>query len=89
MEVGRLVSIQQGSIRILSAEAGTVRPAAVKVAHVDFPTEEYAGPTTYTPSAEAQIIPVSGKLCTTDITIEPVPQGWGRVTWDGSVLIIS
>jgi hypothetical protein len=88
-EVGRLVSIQQGDVHILSVGAGGVRPAAVSIAHVDFPTEVYAGETAFTPSGETQTVHVNGKVCTSDITIGPVPQGWGRISWDGSVLTVS
>lgn len=89
MDIGRLVSVEQGNIHIISVDSGNIRPASVSVAHVDFPAEEYTGETAFTPGAETQVIPVRGKICTADFIIGPVPSWWGRISWDGNVLTVS
>lgn len=49
----------------------------------------FDGPYEYTPSAEAQTIQVNGKQADQDITIDPIPNNWGLITWNGSVLTVS
>lgn len=70
----------------LSAPAqlqGTVTiPAAILPA-------SYPGPTTVTPSAQAQTLETAGFYMREDITIEPIPSNYGLITWDGSTLTVS
>ena len=49
----------------------------------------YDGSYTFTPSAEAQTIEISGLLARDDITINPIPSNYGLVTWDGATLTVS
>lgn len=49
----------------------------------------YVGPTEYTPTDTAQVVQVAGHTCGTNITINPIPSNYGRVTWDGSTLTVS
>ena len=44
---------------------------------------------TITPSTEEQVISAARKFMTGDIIVEPIPQNYGLVTWNGSVLTIS
>lgn len=50
---------------------------------------EYDGPTSVVPSGSAQVLPTAGRAVLADITIEPIPQNYGLITWDGSVLMVS
>ena len=52
-------------------------------------TEHYRGPYEFTPTSEAQTIPVSGLLAERDITIQPIPNNYGLIEWNGSTLTIS
>lgn len=52
-------------------------------------TEHYRGSYEFTPTSEAQTIPVSGLLAERDITIQPIPNNYGLVEWNGSTLTIS
>ena len=54
---------------------------------VPYPT--YAGPLEVTPSAEAQTLETSMKTVTDNIVINPVPNNYGLITWDGSTLTVS
>lgn len=54
---------------------------------VAYPT--YTGPTTFTPSAEAQTIETRETTVFDDITINPIPSNYGLITWDGSTLMVS
>ena len=49
----------------------------------------YRGDYTVTPSESTQVLSIRGKMAISDITIEPIPNNYGLVTWNGSVLRIS
>lgn len=80
-------SAQPINIRVkgdkLRGQMGITAPiAAITVPYFD-------GPYEYTPSAEEQTIPINGKQADQDITINPIPNNWGLITWNGSVLTVS
>ena len=67
----------------LSAAAGediTVEPESSYVQTVV--TEPYTGEYEFTPTDEAQTVPISGKRATQDIVINPIPSG-GEYAWLG------
>ena len=49
----------------------------------------YSGSTTVVPSGVRQVLATAGTRLEQDITIEPVPGGWGRIGWNGSVITVS
>ena len=49
----------------------------------------YAGDYEFTPTDEAQTIPMYGKTATRDIVINPIPSNYGKITWNGSTLTVS
>lgn len=51
--------------------------------------EPYAGNYSVTPSAEAQVLQTNNLRMTDDITINPIPQNYGLITWNGSYLTVS
>lgn len=51
--------------------------------------EAYSGPTTVTPGPEAQTLNTGGLMVPENITIEPIPNNYGLITWDGSTLTVS
>ena len=53
----------------------------------DFPW--YDGAYEFTPSQEAQTIEIQDMVAARNITINPVPENYGLITWNGSVLTIS
>lgn len=50
---------------------------------------EYTGPTTITPTTETQILNTNQKSVLSDITINPIPNNYGLITWNGSALTVS
>lgn len=82
---GKLTGIA-GLSGVLSAaggiSGGLSRPSLV-------PVEKYDGPYEFTPSAQTQVIPIAEKKALANIIIKPVPQNYGRITWNGSVLTVS
>lgn len=49
----------------------------------------YEGPYEVTPSRHVQVLPTSGRKMDDDVTVNPIPQNYGLVTWDGAVLTVS
>ena len=49
----------------------------------------YEGPTEITPTQETQVIQTTLKSVMTDIIINPIPENYGLITWNGSVLTVS
>lgn len=49
----------------------------------------YEGAYEWTPSAEAQYIPIADQKATENIKINPIPSNYGLITWDGSILTVS
>lgn len=60
---------------------------------VDFgpgtPTGDYDGPYRITPTTETQVLQTRNKLLDGEITIEPIPDNYGLITWNGSVITVS
>lgn len=50
---------------------------------------EYTGPVEVTPTNQAQTLSTAMKSVLEDITINPIPNNYGLVTWNGSTLTIS
>lgn len=49
----------------------------------------YDGAVTVTPSAELQTLQTAGKVLLSNIKVDPIPQNYGLITWNGSFLTIS
>lgn len=51
--------------------------------------ESYRGETTVTPSAEEQTLLTEGLVVPHNITIAPIPNNYGLITWNGVSLTVS
>lgn len=49
----------------------------------------YEGPTEITPSAETQTLETSNLYLNENITINPIPNNYGLITWNGTVITVS
>ena len=49
----------------------------------------YAGPYTVTPSASEQHLATAGLVMDYDVTVAPIPNNYGLITWNGSTLTVS
>lgn len=49
----------------------------------------YSGQTEVTPSSETQILETEGFTMLDNITINPIPNNYGLITWNGSTLTVS
>ena len=50
---------------------------------------QYTGPTTVTPTQEQQILHTQDFYLIDDIVIDPIPNNYGLITWNGTVLTVS
>lgn len=51
--------------------------------------DPFEGDYEYTPSEETQTIQISGKTAEQNIIINPIPNNYGLITWNGSTLTVS
>lgn len=49
----------------------------------------YEGAYEITPTADVQIVPAAGLVMRNDLIINPIPDNYGLITWDGSVITVS
>lgn len=50
---------------------------------------EYTGAVEVTPSSETQVLDTAEYYMKSNITIKPIPNNYGLITWDGSTLTVS
>ena len=50
---------------------------------------EYAGPYTITPTRQAQTIQTEGFILTDNLTVEPIPNNYGLITYNGGIITVS
>ena len=53
------------------------------------PGETYQGPYTVTPNGRTQTLATRNLTLTGDITVNPIPQNYGLITWNGAFLTVS
>ena len=49
----------------------------------------YTGETTVTPTTETQTLLTAGFQMPRDVVINPIPQNYGLITWNGSTITVS
>lgn len=59
-----------------------------EIVEVERPSEIYSGETEVTPNEYQQILNTSGKKLNEDIVVNPIPQNYGRIIWNGSTMTI-
>ncbi len=69
------------SMEVLEGEYGDFQAVSI--------VDPYTGPTTFTPTKEEQTIAAMGKTFDSNVTIQPIPNNYGLITWDGSVITVS
>lgn len=66
---------------VIEGEAG----AFIEV-HTDV---QYTGDYTITPTAQTQVLQTRDMVLYDNLTIEPIPNNYGLITWNGSALTVS
>jgi len=52
-------------------------------------SKEYQGAVEVIPSNQTQTLLTANRILTQNITIDPIPDNYGLIGWDGSVLTVS
>lgn len=55
--------------------------------HSEYP--DYEGETVFTPTEYTQTIPTGHTVLLSDITINPIPSNYGRITYSGGIISIT
>ncbi len=63
--------------------------AVIDVAINAVSANPYLGPYQWTPTQSRQTIPIRNKMATSDIIINPIPENYGLITWNGVTLTVS
>lgn len=64
-------------------------PIDFDVGTIIYGEKSYQGSYEITPTDEAQTIPVHGLSMLQDLVIDPIPNNYGFITWDGSTITVS
>lgn len=54
----------------------------------DHDTLPYRGEYEFTPTEDVQTVRINGLRATKNITINPIPENYGRLTWTGNTLTV-
>ena len=79
----------QGAAAPIGVAADELRPARADMAVINYNEDPYTGEYVFTPTQEIQRVRTKQKTMTEDIIINPIPQNYGLITWNGSVLTVS
>ena len=77
--VASLTAVLSGQATL---DAGMTIPEVVR-------TNPFTGSYEYTPTSETQTIAIDGLRATADIVINPIPENYGLITWNGSIITVS
>ena len=72
----------------VSAQAASIAPV-IGAEYRMVEVQQYDGPLTIIPSGSRQVLETAGMKLADNIVIDPVPQGYGRIEWNGSTLTVS
>lgn len=75
------------SVSINADTMGVTLDTPVVKEYVDVQT--YTGEYEVTPSAETQTLNTDGLRLTRNVTVNPIPQNYGLITYNGAVLTVS
>lgn len=50
---------------------------------------DYEGGYTFTPSRQAQVVPTERRVLLENIVINPIPQNYGLITYNGAIITVS
>lgn len=53
------------------------------------PVTPYSGPYDVTPSRETQVLATAGRMMTAPVTVHPIPQNYGLITYNGFEILVS
>ena len=83
------VAVSDVSVPMGVASGDLTLSAEISLKYAMDSLDRYDGALEFTPSSEAQVIPTANKSVLENITIKPIPNNYGLITWNGSTLTVS
>lgn len=89
MKYGVLEATLSGisSLKAVLNSVGTISAELIVSSVIQ--TNPFTGDYEYTPSNEVQTIKINGLRAVQDIVIDPIPNNYGLITWNGSTITVS
>lgn len=82
-----------GSLTPIAGLSGRLSGASSLSGKIGIPERitpaQYTGPTTVTPTQEQQVLHTQDFFLIENIVIEPIPNNYGLIEWNGAVLTVS
>lgn len=86
----RLKAVQLNQpIRMTVKDLNEPARMGVQTPIVTSSVEDYTGPYAVTPGDSRQVLRTNNRRTTQDIVVEPIPQNYGKITYNGSVITVS
>ena len=82
------LSVTAGESIPLQVGESSDLPLVLDTAYIGGQLPDYTGQTTVTPASTAQTLATAGKSVHQDITVEPIPQNYGLIEYDGTVIAV-
>ena len=79
--------IQENKVRLKVKQNGTVHLSASEGVPVYPPT--YTGQTEVIPTSEEQVLLTGGLYVADNIKVKPIPNNYGLITYNGSIITVS
>ena len=83
------VVIQPQSVTVKVTPNGLTVGTGTPIARDYVERDPYTGEYEITPSSETQVLSTKHLRMTDDVTINPIPNNYGLITWDGHTLTVS
>ena len=83
------IVITPQEIRVSAKAPSITTSTGIPVARDFVDRDPYEGDYIIIPSAETQVLQTKYLRMTDDVTIKPIPQNYGLITWNGSFLTVS
>ena len=83
------VATSAAAVPMAVAANAAVLGMALGAAYQMTAVPEYHGAMEVTPSDQTQTLETDGRLVNGNIVINPIPNNYGLITWDGSTITVS
>lgn len=83
------ISASNVTFKMKVTDSNAVKKADVGASYTVISAPSYEGSYIFTPTEEEQTVHTAGTRLAENITINPIPSNYGRITWNGSVLTVS
>lgn len=83
------VSVSRVQIPVGVAVSAVDLPVGIGAAYQMRDGEIYEGSYEFTPTQETQYAPTGGKVLLEDIKINPIPNNYGLITYNGAIITVS